>query len=577
FTGFYTKRLRRLFPALIFTLLAVLAAGYFLFNPSNFERLGQSSIFASLSVSNFFFWTEAGYFDPEAGTKPLLHMWSLSLEEQFYLFWPLVLVLIGKYLRKATFLIIALLAMASLFFAEWYLAEDPSAAFFLIPFRMFEFLLGALCIWVEDLFRRKHNALLEGIFLLGIFLILYSSATLDKTTPMPGLYSMVPVLGSMLVVIGGPARILSWILKNKPIEYIGKSSYSIYLVHWPIIVFYKYWTLESLTPIVQVVIGVGSIILGLLMWKFIENTFRYRKVKRTKIDPVWFTIPTLLIGIVSMSGFVWKSEGVPSRYNDQLFMPNSEILKTRKRYFNEYTSNTDFLEGKPAKGHILIMGNSHSIDLIYALRENGYEGKITALRTLGKCFNFGESSLDEDAVACKEQKEENLANDNWAKVDAIYLHDNWPNWDVEGLRRILKRIRTLSNAPIFVFGPKMTYKSPIPEIVRKTGSVLPDSINAKADAYAWRIYKTSISDATWREIRKMTYAEDQILFINVLEIQGGLHRDKFEVISRRDLKFLYFDTGHFTKDGARQFGAKMKKVYPYLFDMELMKIECPDE
>ena len=100
FKKFYTKRLRRLFPALIFTLILVVIAGYFFFTPSSYERLGKSAIFASFSLSNFFFWSEAGYFNLESTYKPLLHMWSLSLEEQFYLFWPLLLVILYKFKKQ---------------------------------------------------------------------------------------------------------------------------------------------------------------------------------------------------------------------------------------------------------------------------------------------------------------------------------------------------------------------------------------------------------------------------------------------------------------------------------------------
>jgi len=106
FYGFYTKRLRRLFPALIFTLILVLVAGYYLLTPSNLERLGKSTIYSSLSLSNFFFWSESGYFDLGANLKPLLHMWSLSLEEQFYLFWPLLLFLLYRYFKKHILLFI---------------------------------------------------------------------------------------------------------------------------------------------------------------------------------------------------------------------------------------------------------------------------------------------------------------------------------------------------------------------------------------------------------------------------------------------------------------------------------------
>ena len=304
FKKFYTKRLRRLFPALIFTLILVIIAGYFFFTPSSYERLGKSAIFASFSISNFFFWNEAGYFNLESTYKPLLHMWSLSLEEQFYLFWPLLLVLLYKFKKKYLHFFILLLAIASIVLGELYISNNPSAVFFLIPFRMFEFLLGASCIWLEQFLYKKRLYILESLFLLGLVLIIYSAIKFDHFSRMPGVLSLIPCIGTMLIIVAGKAPNFSWILKNNVVETIGKGSYSIYLIHWPIIVYYKYWTLADLSYTTQIIIGSISIVLGLLMWHFIENTFRYRKSKKLKIDPVWFTVPTLIVLISSFSLYI---------------------------------------------------------------------------------------------------------------------------------------------------------------------------------------------------------------------------------------------------------------------------------
>ena len=571
FTGFYTKRLRRLFPALIFTLIIVLIAGYFLLTPSNYERLGQSTIFASLSASNFFFWNESGYFNLDASTKPLLHMWSLSLEEQFYLFWPLLLVTLHKFLKKYLLLFIVILILGSLALSELYFSTHPDASFFLIPFRMFEFLLGACCIWLESIVKNKSKIILELLFAVGLGLILFSGMQFSSATRMPGLLSLVSCVGAMFIVMGGQAPILSWTLKNKPVELIGKASYSIYLIHWPLIVYYKYWTLNELTFKYQIILGLVSIILGLLMWYFIENTFRYRKVKKIKIDPIWFAIPTLIIAVSTISGVIWNSGGVPSRYTNELYMSKEEILSNRKMYFDEYKEKGPLLDGQTNKGHVMIMGSSHSVDLIFALRQNGFEARITALKSLGKCYNFGESSAENDKEFCTNIKEENLSNENWKKVDAIYLHDHWPQWDSLGFKRIVTRVRSISEAPIFVFGPKMTYRNQVPEIVRLTNSVVASNINNKAIEFSRKDLKIRINNNLKEEFEKPYYKENNIHFINVLELQGGNDMDSFEVVSKQSLKFLYFDNSHFTKQGSKEFGLKLKGKHPTLFDIQELK------
>jgi acyltransferase-like protein/SGNH domain-containing protein len=502
-------------------------------------------------------------------------MWSLSLEEQFYLFWPLLLVTLYKYIKKYLLGIIAILILASLFLSEFYFSTDPEAVFFLIPFRMFEFLLGASCIWLERFSSRHNKYLLELLFLLGLFLIMLSAVEFNSYTTMPGWRSLVPCVGAMLIIYGGKAPYMSWILKNKTVELIGKSSYSIYLIHWPLIVYYGYWTLIEMSLINKISLGLISLVLGLLMWRFIENTFRYRKIKTTKRDPVWYVIPALILNVSVASGMVWQSKGVPSRYPDELYMPKEEILANREMYFDEYREKGTLLGGKANKGHIMVMGNSHSIDLIFALRQNGMDSKITALKILGKCYNFGESYFENAKETCNINIEENLNNENWNRVNAIYLHDHWPNWDADGFNRIIKRIRKVSIAPIFVFGPKMTYNNQIPEIVRLTNSMVPHAINENAKIFARKIFKVGVNDSLKMEFQKPYYSNQNVYFIDILRLQGGEKLNSFEIISGRNLKFLYFDNSHFTRQGSKEFGAKMKFQHPYLFNIKALKEKYP--
>ncbi|MBL4663517.1 MAG: acyltransferase [Flavobacteriaceae bacterium] len=573
FLKFYTKRLRRLFPALLVTLLLVLVAGYFWLTPSNFERLGQSTLFSSISLSNLFFWNESGYFNVNSETKPLLHMWSLSLEEQFYLFWPLLLTLFFKFLRKYLLIVITLFVIVSVVLGELYVSSHPDAVFFLIPFRMFEFLLGASCIWLEPFTLKKYRMGEEFLFLLGLALILYTAVVFDSTTRMPGLLSLIPCVGAMLIIYAGKAPSMSWLLKNKVVELIGKSSYSIYLVHWPILVYYKYVSLAEFGLMQQVVLGIISIGFGLLMWYFIENTFRYPKRKKMKMDRVWVVVPSAVFILCICAAFVWKSEGVPSRYSRELYMSKEEILANRKQYWKESKSKNNLLKGIPGKGHVLVLGNSHAIDLIYALRYNGLDSKITSLQSSGKCYNFGTPFKKIDEEYCLTNRTNNLKNTNWAEAEVIYLHDHWPKLDIENLRLILSEVRKRTSAPVFVFGPKMVYKEQVPEIIRSSGSVIPDIINEYAKKFAQKELKESINEGLKKEFRRPYYSKNNIHFIDLLEFQGGDNLDQFEIVSNERLKFLYFDASHLTEQGARELGSKIKEVYPYLFDISLLKNE----
>ncbi len=565
FYGFYTKRLRRLFPALIVTLSLVLIAGYFILTPVNYERLGESTFFSAVSLSNFFFWGEAGYFNLDAATKPLLHMWSLSLEEQFYLFWPLLLFLIYKFLRKYTIVIVGLLIIISIFLGELYFAKSPDAVFFLIPFRMFEFMLGAACIWLERFWPKIPKILAELLFTIGFLVVIGSAVVFDHATPMPGLISLIPCGGAALIILNGKVNFSSWSLKNVPMELIGKASYSIYLVHWPLVVYWKYQNLSELSLNTQILLAVISMILGFMMWYFIENTFRYIKDKNAKLDRIWIGVPITIALVVLVSIMVWKTNGFSDRYAEDQYLNKEEILANRERYFDKYRKGDSLFAGIPNEGHVMIMGNSHSIDLIYMLRLNGFSAQITALNTLGKCYNFGQSFAAEDTDWCTQKKLENLKNKNWKLVDALYLHDNWPQWDPVGFREMIRIVRSHTTAPIYVFGPKMTYKKDIPDIVFASESTNPKNVNEFAEKFEKLDLKEEINEALHEEFEDLYYKENDIHYIDMLVMQGGENLDAFEIVSSDKFEFLYFDTNHFTEVGAKRLGSKLKQSHPEVF------------
>ncbi|MCI5144936.1 MAG: acyltransferase, partial [Candidatus Electrothrix sp. AR3] len=173
FARFYTRRIRRLFPALFVTLVLSLLFGFLLFTPEHYLRLAKSLLYSVLSVSNFFFWQEAGYFDTAVDFKPLLHTWSLAVEEQFYLIWPALLFLLFKLGKKWILLFLLLSSALSLYWSEQWLLTDPSGAFFLTPFRIIEFAFGAIMAWLIQ-FQPKNKLLLEPLLALGFGFILYS-------------------------------------------------------------------------------------------------------------------------------------------------------------------------------------------------------------------------------------------------------------------------------------------------------------------------------------------------------------------------------------------------------------------
>ena len=243
-TSFIGRRIKRLFPALIVTILATLCASYIWLSPGLALSTAKSALAGTVSLSNFWFLSEVGYFDTRAGQKPLLHTWSLGVEEQFYLVWPFLLMLAARIAgRRGYIIMIAGLGLLSLIAAQVWLKISPSSVFYLTQFRLFEFAIGGLVAILCPTGIKKNLATV--VWSLGIILVFGSLFLFDKTTPMPGVLSLIPCLGVALVIIAGVESRFDKLLSNKVARLIGRLSYSVYLVHWPITVSYTHLTLPT--------------------------------------------------------------------------------------------------------------------------------------------------------------------------------------------------------------------------------------------------------------------------------------------------------------------------------------------
>ena len=293
FAHFYLRRARRLFPAMFVTLLATLVGASLLFAPPHFERFGGELLHAALSVSNFYFWHEAGYFDTAAQFKPLLHTWSLSVEEQFYVLWPPLLVFLLRRGRVRTLLGLLFLAgLASLLLAE--ALTSGLFAFWLLPFRAFEFCIGALTVWLVR-FRPANTAWLDPVLLGGIALVVGSFVVFTRATSFPSTASLVPCIGAALVIYSGTARRAARLLNNRAAVGIGLISYSIYLVHWPMIVFWGYWKLEPASESERYALCALSVGVGWVMYRFVEMPFRRPDGPTRNLSPAGFGLACALL------------------------------------------------------------------------------------------------------------------------------------------------------------------------------------------------------------------------------------------------------------------------------------------
>ena len=275
FYNFYERRARRILPALFFLMLVCIPFAWAWMVPGQMKDFSQSLFAVSLFASNFLFWKESGYFDAAVDEKPLIHTWSLAVEEQYYVFFPIFLFFIWRFGKNRVFWIIALMALTSFILSEWGWRNKNTANFFLSPSRAWEILAGSISALIVQKTGVKKN---EIISLLGLICIFYSFIFYDETTPFPSIYTLIPVTGVVLVIIFADQHTLvAKFLSTKLLVGLGLISYSAYLWHQPLFAFARIRLLNEPSNFIKMLIIVFSLIIAFFSWKFIEKPFRIKK------------------------------------------------------------------------------------------------------------------------------------------------------------------------------------------------------------------------------------------------------------------------------------------------------------
>lgn len=384
FKQFYLRRVRRLLPALLVMLALTSLMAVSFMSPAKLESFGASLALAPVGLANFVFWQEAGYFDHAALTKPLLHTWSLGVEEQFYFIWPsllLLLLLAGQKSSRRWImpLGLALMGVASLAWNAWLIEfgaaeveganfdqgrgwQNVSASlFYLMPFRVYEFVIGGLLVWLPaNRMSVWVNTLLSA---LGLGLVTFAMLTFDDSLWFPGYAALLPCLGSALLIFCAPQARWHWLLTNPVTIWFGLISYSLYLYHWPILVFWDYLQFEPLSTLDCFAIFGLSIVAAYLSFRFVEQPFRkpgsaVPRQQQTRVAAVVFSVLALawLGNSLNLSGG-WESRVAPL---DTLATTNGgEAYPTQGRVGDTTRAANFFLVGDSHARHYLDGLNEH--------------------------------------------------------------------------------------------------------------------------------------------------------------------------------------------------------------------------
>ncbi|MDB9794537.1 acyltransferase [bacterium] len=389
--NFYERRVRRILPALFFVLLACLPFAWLWLPPTDLKDFGQSLIAVSTFSSNILFWLESGYFDSAAELKPLLHTWSLAVEEQYYILFPIFLMLTWRLGIKWVSILLSIVFFISLGVAVWgtQYATHPkiiSGAFFYFPTRGWELLIGVFAAFYLKYNKHlKSHSLNQALSLLGFGMILYSIIAFDERTPFPSLYTLIPSMGAgLLILCAVPKTLIHKLLSLKIIVGIGLISYSAYLWHQPLLAFARHRLLGEVSELILITLCLTSFAMAWFSWRFVEKPFRDKKaIAQKKI----FLFSLLGIGVFCSIGLsLHLKEGYGERANFTEELTNSLERPSLENCFNTPFNNSAEQWGcelgrDEGEINFILFGDSQSLSLKTLIDEKAKQKGIKVFYT----------------------------------------------------------------------------------------------------------------------------------------------------------------------------------------------------
>lgn len=477
FSSFYLRRVRRLLPAFTFTLACSSLFAVWLLSPAELINYGAKLLHASLSVSNIFFYTQSGYFDAESSLSPLLHTWSLGVEEQFYVIWPIILLLVS---RKEWFppILTILIGLVSLYFAQLWVESHNAAVFFLTPFRIFEFCIGASLVWLKSNEFFNLNIHMEFLLLIGLSVIVYSVFGYSERTLFPGLGALTPCIGAALCIYSGGAKFTGIILRNKIFVGIGLISYSLYLAHWPLIVFYKQHMFNiEMSKLASGMLVVISFVVAIFMYFAIEKPFRKKQRENGQFIFACVAL-TLLLSYIGASmwatgGWEWRKWVSSGSISPEAVKAGKELRFQTRQRICQMKGWEACNELVPGKINALVMGDSHAVDALNAF-EKIYPNHNFSMSTLEGCpphLDIREitSASHPDRLSCLKLNDSRFDIGYLKKFDYIVINVLFEWYKPEHLYEYLKFLKSSGIQKVIVMGDYLTLKKEMHELLNQYG------------------------------------------------------------------------------------------------------------
>jgi len=564
FANFYVRRAVRLFPALFVTILLTLVAGFFILGPSALTEMSGSALAAALFFANIFFALDAGYFDTASHLKPLLHMWSLSVEEQFYLVWPVTIILLLHFFKSKAKYLVPVIGAISLVAALYYSQKNPNFVFFMTPFRIYQFCIGAgLAFWAFPFAGTKR-----GYFgLAAMFVLVLVNVWIGDTITGVLATALLPAILAGIFIATARTPILEKIFASYPAVWLGRRSYSIYLVHWPIIVYFGIKTDFDFSGVDQVLLLLASLILGAALYNAVEQPLRIhgkQSLSKNKLKLAGVILP--MVTSLSLAVVYIKQDGFPSRIPDSVNIlveniPNewaARLSEIRTGTCNIVVTDHEFEDwnfeicGKPDpdRPNVFVIGDSYAGGTYMAFKRAYPDVNFLQLSVPGCRLKLPENMPDEGKYAdCKKLYalffNELLPEHNY---NAVIYTTNWlPNFHTD-IGDVLNSAKT-ADTPSVLIGQRLAFSE-------KLSTILEGS-NSLKEAAATAEKKISKANVKWNAFYKERYGPQADVFVDFLDLACSPNCD----ISTSDGQLIILDDRHLTEVGAKVMAAKIRRIH----------------
>ena len=563
FTRFYQNRIARLFPALFTVIFLTLLASFFILPPDDLSRLGQAGLYSSISVSNIFFWLESGYFDRASEAKPLLHTWSLSVEEQFYLIWPALLTffyMLGK--RKSVFLGLTFLSVLSLASAIYLYPSKPDAVFFLTPFRVYQFGLGALAALIPITTYKNTRGILAYI---SAALLIAIALKIDHTS---ALYfsAIAPTILTSLFIIGATSPLVDKIFSSSPMIWVGKRSYSIYLVHWPLMVLWRLATDYQFSTIEKISSITISVLLGALLHSAVEKRFRFNRsfspANRGRV--IIATMSFLMINVV-IASYYWGNDGYPERIPAELRKTTTILspawidrlskirdgecsLRIGKYQASDFNKEL-CLKADENYDSWLILGDSHAAG-IYPIFKQAYKDINFNQLTIPGCRLKPTKRIIGDSMCSQLQRFIIGELSEQQHIKGVIISSNWLADHLNEIEEIISEIRAAGKEVILI-NQRAMFLEKVPNIIFSSGN--------KKQAFS-RAQGALIPENRKIGLSILDRFNGTVTVVDIYKLQCP---DSCDIFSESG-NTLYLDQSHFSPEGFDLISKRLYETHPNL-------------